>query len=849
MSTNFRQQVVPEKPKVLGEERIFVYSPIATANSKGIASFETKDFSTVQGKVKLRWPMDMMVEQLADPTVRPSLTKVLSDEFEKTTIVTKLINPATGIEYESETAEIKLNRRTRNALTRPELVMLGNDFEAEVVTGPAGESFNKYNIKRQNPLLTPTVVQLDPDDFELASGIININWPFAHETTSYGLVKIKTAGGLNFDAENALQLDVDVVRANTRIKPTYTEDDTDYIDLETGLAKRDVDGNTLIKITKAAVGLDSVENKAFSEWEYDDFGTAMKAYLQAQYDAKLNKALWDGESGLFRDWDTADASDGTVRKYLELLSDEDSSLWASIQSLGLFLGFFATQSALETAHPASESLSGHLAYVTATSTYWIVVYNVDVWEWQDTLAEFDFMELMELDPDNLQQNGDVPSVGSSGKWVNSDHVHPSDAAKLDVGTTVQITTDAPGDGDFTLEMATPIVNIPYIRTAKHLHNWKNSLPDFVQDETTNESYWAGTAAEFDNVLFNELPAGSLVVVDDDEEYEPGDLVLSDVMDELGITVPARGDSVIDNFVVVDVSNNVYGVPVTITKTSPTGDDQYRRRVEALTMADAETPQKLAVVVNSANGPTLAKLTLTANRLLKSDSAGRLETTTLNPNNIPFTGVGSDNVQLAADRVIISDVGNLIKTWSSGIVANRPIGSNGAHTLSVILLDTDKVVRSDSNGALESVDWLEANLVKTDLGETPATLTEGAVVIASAGNVVESWVDNGVEDALVVRGATPGSVKLRTHLALNKILVTDADGTLRELPHGDIGQMLVSDGEDGPGWVDVPEAFEYLPQTVLTENPDEETALAFKGLVAVFAQVAPENMRPNCIYYY
>lgn len=850
MSTNLRQQVVPEKPKVLSEERIYVYAPIATNASKGIASFETRDFALASGRVKLRWPMEMMVEQLADPTARPSLTKVLSDEFEKTTTVVKLINPVTGVEYESATAEIKLNRKNRNALIRPELVMLGNDFEAESVSGPNGEAYNKYNIKRSNPMTTPTIMQIDVEDFILDNNIVKINWPQAADNVP-GLVKIKVGGGLEFDVDDTLLLDLDVLKANTRIKPTYTVNDEDFIDLETGLAKRDDSGNTLINITKEAVGLGDVDNRAFSSWEYNEFGTNMKAYFQSIFDAKLNKSLWDGASGLFRDWDAPSEAKNTVQKWLELLDAGDISLTDAIASLNLFLGFYATSAELEAEHPASEALAGNYAYVTG-GNYWAVRYNVDTWEWYDTGGALSFVDFIEANVANIKMNG-VASVGSSGKLANSDHVHPSDTSKANADTVITLITQEPGEGDFILPLSGGNVNIPYVRTTQYLHNWKAGLPNFVQSADTNEGYWAGTAAEFDNVLFEELPNNTLIIVEDDEDYEAGEVVLTDLMDNIGVTVLSRSEFEtaveFEQFVVVDSSTAVFGVPVTVTVEPATESRGERRKIEPLLIEEMVTPANMAVIVDNGNGPTIAEMVLTRNRLIKTDSSGRVTVSTLNPSNIPYTSLGGTVVQLDMDRVLMADAANLIKVWNSGTVNNRPIGSNGANGLSVVMLSANKLVKTDANGGLDNVEWLEDNLIKSSTGEEVVALTEGAAVIAGPNNTVETWDSAGVENAILVRGATSGSIKLKTWSDVNKLLVTDADGTVRELPHGEIGQMLVSDAEDGPGWVDVPEAFEYLPQTVLTVNPTEEEALAFKGLVAVFAQVTPENMRPNCIYYY
>jgi hypothetical protein len=819
-----RQQVVPEKPKVLNDEQVYVYLPVANDLNKGIASFESKDFTAPLGRVKLRWPMDMMVEDLADPTVRPSLVKVLSDEFEKTTVVTSLINPKTGIAYESDTAEIKLNRRSRNALVRPELVMLSNDFEAIPVVGPNGEAYNSYAIKRSNPLVTPSIIQVDSNDFNLDSGIVKINWPLAHDgtgssrVTPYGMVKIKAGDGLKFDAEHYLQVD-----------PVYL--------------------NNNVIVTKETIGLGNVENRAFASWEYTEFGTNMKAYLQGQFDSKLNKALWDGTSGLFRDWDAPSQDQDTVQKRLDLLQLEGESLRDVLETLDLFLGIYATSVALESAHPATAALSGHLAYVNATDTYWTVTFDGQDWQWEDVGATFSFLDLIETNTANLKANGSVASVGSSGKWVNSDHIHPSDPTKAAANLTIGITTVDSNADDFVIDLSKLNVNIPYIKTAQHLHNWKQNISEFVQNGASNEAYWAGTLEEFNAIIPSELPNGALIVVDDDEEtIAAGKLVVASAMNELGITVPEAEEFVTEQFVVVDVDVDTYGVPVMLSRIPAVDEVGERRKLTPLPLSYAQAPQEVAVIVTTNDGPTIGRMALTHNRVVKSDDTGKLDIVNIHPSNLLSTGVGDTVSTLLTDRVLMADSGNIVKVWESGVIANKPIGSNGTNGLSVIVLNPDKIVKSNANGALENVTWLEENLIKSSTGSVGVVLDE-TVAIIGPNNTLESWNSAGYENQLVVRGATPGSIKVRTPGVANKLLASAENGTIQELPFGEVGQMLVSDGIDGPGWVDVPEAFEHLPQTVLTVNPTEEAAVAFKGLVAVFASVLVEDMRSNCIYYY
>lgn len=50
----YQQQIVPDKPRILDQERIYVYMPSATASTKGLAAFNTRDFIAPDGYVSLR---------------------------------------------------------------------------------------------------------------------------------------------------------------------------------------------------------------------------------------------------------------------------------------------------------------------------------------------------------------------------------------------------------------------------------------------------------------------------------------------------------------------------------------------------------------------------------------------------------------------------------------------------------------------------------------------------------------------------------------------------------------------------------------------------------------------------
>jgi len=556
MANIFQQQINPVKPKILANERIFVYVPNATNASKGIASFNGRDFGVADGHVSLRWPMEMIIEQLGDPLSNPAMIKLLGTststdnpgpgpdvdkEFVHTGRTVMLRNPVTGGFYASDKAEVKLKRDDRDAFLRPDLVQLDEDFDFEIdplkqdlpSTNPDNVQYNKYTLKRNNPLVTPSLVKLDSDDFEYTApvgtvdGFVEINHPrpannsgtdavanlkVNPRTGGFGLQRIQasSAGHLKYAPAGDLQVDMDKVIDDLEdlmsVKPTYggTLID-DGFDISTwtdaqGRAIRDANGNSLLKITKDAVGLSKVANKFFADWRFVDFGTDMQDDLDTRYiivPGKTNPTAWDEKFG---DWAPPTIDKATPQKWLTILDAEDESLKDSIRALQLFLGIFDTELHLNTIHPAAGLVYGSFALVFETGTLWAVrpipnnalvvrdssqlpttatIGDLAIettgwgnpdqgweytatgwepytlpdphWEWYDTGEAIPgFMAFIATDPDDLQQDG-VPSVGSSGLWIQSDHVHPHDDTKLslDIFKDMEINyrSVAPGQPD------------------------------------------------------------------------------------------------------------------------------------------------------------------------------------------------------------------------------------------------------------------------------------------------------------------------------------------------------------------------------------------------------------------
>ena len=117
----------------------------------------------------LRWPMEMLVQDLADPLVRPSFIKVIDDEFVKTNQMATVINPVTGVAYQTDKAELRLKREGRNALLRPDLVMLNSDQFELVDTTVGSNTYKQSKLRIRNPHNNHTMVKVSSTDFTVAA--------------------------------------------------------------------------------------------------------------------------------------------------------------------------------------------------------------------------------------------------------------------------------------------------------------------------------------------------------------------------------------------------------------------------------------------------------------------------------------------------------------------------------------------------------------------------------------------------------------------------------------------------------------------------------------------------------
>ena len=842
----FQQAVVPQKPNILAQERISVYMPKASKNSPGIASFEDRDFNINNAHVTLKWPEDMKVEQLANPLINIGYIKVLGDEFENTGDEASVINPVTGVTYKSKTAEVKLKRTGRNAITRPDLIKVStHDFDATLEE--SGEIL--HTIKVNDTFEEPALIQVDTHDFKRTDGIVQINWPIAHDgsgsdkSNGYGLVKIAPNsehylkyidGMLGVDDEHLFGK-----AEGAQVRPTYGGTPAsgfvnidDYLDAN-NKAKRNDRGNVLLAITKDSVGLTNVENRTFASREYSEFGEGMQSHFTTEFGLKLDKTTW---GSMFNDWTPPSSEERTPQLRFDKLVSMHNAQQEQIDTLleiKSFLGYFEDLDALTSVYTAEKKLLGCSAYLFSTNSYWGIRRNGSAYEWYDTgIAEKKFADYVETDPKRLKPNGEA-SVGSSGMWVQSDHVHPTDLTRLAVSiykpTNVSVYSqfaDLPDDvQDFKFNMwnedADGIyvpdikVNIPYVRKAQGLHNYAGSHGTFKDSEASTLKIWAGSVVDYANEAA-EIAPNSLIFVDDGENYTVDEFINAEDIYKAGLILD-KADQ-FEQIVITDYTSapTLVGKPLTLSVTTRT---------------DGKKAYKLA---------EKAADTYTANRVIVSDANGALEASNIVP-----TSIIKSQMDLPSACLVIGAGGKTIRPaiTTNGIIG-RPIVSNGSG--GVVMLagaaNDGSVAVINADGSLEPANIVEPNILVTSNDPDTVVLTSNRLLISGQNNTVTTY-NTGTDNKMLVANGL-GAVKQSTIVA-NKLLYTSAQGTPAAfaMSAGDAGKVVGVSSQGTPTLLTI-NAPTDLPVTTLTEAPTSANSV---GTKLVKLDAAPETMYSGYLY--
>lgn len=934
----FQQRIRPVLPRILQDERVFVYVPTAGTSSAGIASFDGEEFNvTADGNVSLRWPMQMQIENnnVNNPLQTIARAKFNTDEFVNTNNEVIIKHPVTGKEYKNTKASIKFKRTGQNIFNKPGFMMVdNNDFETEEIDSQDIQDpgrYIKYKLKKNNPLEQPSLVKLNSQDFAYNQEA-TIRWPYAHDpssgtsrTNSYGLVKIRanSEGYLTFK-DGYLDLDYTKLKTDTDVIPTYGGKDqgfVDYNDFVTaeGFAIRDAQGHIKLKLTKDAIGLGNVENIAFNNYEYDDFGPGIKKHFDDEFFKKLDKTTWNN---LFSDW--SEPAGTTVEKVFGNLRAEDESIRDAMRTNRAFLGFFEDEQDLENTYKAGEWTFGSTAYVKTTKSYWkvrtsnvnkvingrdpiksdvpddainkttyligrrdtnevyrwngatfilttdvldwvdavvmneediqpyieghasehffigfrlgcretgaVIEYTENEWiasgtlnyEWADTyITTLAWNTFIETDPSMLKPDG-IANVGTSGKWVSSDHIHPTDETRLaksvfdatNVTAISEFRNNLPEDFKFTfIGGGDKELNIPYVRLAKAIHNW-NGQSDFIDSKETEDYYWAGTKEEYEaqkDSILNQ----TMMIVDDGEDYIVGDLLQKSDLDEAGITI-YPGHS-LERFVTTTTQEapDLLNTPLSLTL------QNNRYKLKSILPTNVVDGQIVITSVKNGLNPTYdiySSTDKTQQTLLGLTAEGTLIETP-EVKYVNTDGLDNKHLVIAKGNGRTIESLNSIDTVVGGIIVADGTGAikSTSFTSPGKLLQTAGI-----NGEVLEADIAVNTLVRAN----PNEFNEMGIVVSSATGEVERQDLGMVENQLIV---TDGVHGLKTHsLDSESIVYVDNTGKVTAFPvtTNDAGKVLTVQSNGKFAVQNLPVMPTHLPVTSLGANVTTGTTLSF-----------------------
>lgn len=477
-------------------------------------------------------------------------------------------------------------------------------------------------------------------------------------------------------------------------------------------------------------------------------------------------------------------------------------------------------------HLASYFFDGFRIGCRETGT--VIKYNGTEWvpdgnmfyQWADSYIEsLDWSSFVETDPLALRPNG-IPSVGSSGKWVNSDHVHPVDETRLAKsvfdGTIVEIqsqfTNGAQTDFNMSLENGgVKILNIPYVRLAKGIHNW-NGQTTFSDTEDSEDFYWSGTKEQFETQQ-NNIQNKSIIFVDDDENFIHEDFVNTEELDNTGVTISQNS---YERFVLVksNEANNLKDQPITFgIEEAYTGNNRYIVKSALPTgLLDNQllTTQgsKLKAITNS----TLTKIVMldsNAQVTLRADEDYVLKSGPLTANQL-VVGTGLTNRTLTT-LTIAQDDGGIIVADGYGAIKSTSFGEAGK------LLQT-----AGANGNLVDAQINVNTLVRSAANEFNQ---DGMAVSNGAGQV--RLLDLGTDsDKLVV---TDGAGKIKVPTIDNEsLLFINNLGKVSAYPSttADAGKVMTVQNNGKIGLQSLPIQPSYLPVTTNTNGTISGTILSF-----------------------
>ncbi len=252
----FQKSITPDKPRVLAEEQIYVYVPMATSTNAGIASYNKDQFDVIGSEVSLKWPAESFTQ---GPIETPSIVKVLDNEFEYTGNLVDLISGNSKIS--SDKLEVQLKRILRDAYERPELVMLDPNYFVRTIVEKDGKQYYKYNTTAVHYNISQT---LSEDEQAQARQNISASSISDNEATNQRIDALLQTGvySINGKTGNVILKNSDLENDTNYATEQYVQENGGKIDKIVLNDNEQEIINKIVTLTidKTTVGLSNVDN-------------------------------------------------------------------------------------------------------------------------------------------------------------------------------------------------------------------------------------------------------------------------------------------------------------------------------------------------------------------------------------------------------------------------------------------------------------------------------------------------------------------------------------------------------------------------------------------------------------
>ena len=587
MADIVEQRITPNTPRVIDNQEVKVYVPVASSSQKGVAVYNSTDFVVDNnGKVRLRYPLSMQ-RQYADPLHDPnkmshitevgheadnsvSFAKFLDIEFQH------VLEGEYGYDPRSVLGVLKLNRKqlSTESFTQPSMVMIDPEDFLQVVT-PDG--YTKSNIKwpiypidnTTEDVVADTIRKLgftmdhiyfDIDEKKRVKPLLpraSVSTPVRDAEDGFGMVRINTEdqpwlhfvpeGDLEFNEEHLHDYITDKV---TRIVPNYP--DSSYIKQFVISDPEDPDGMRKLSyqakyVKKGMTVVSQIDGKEYTNGAQLPYGEPFNEEKMVQRTVLLLTKAGIGLDKIPntdpKDWDVSNP----VRTLLNILqSGEETSNVIPFskkkdeQAYNEDVGLVYEQSDnpttvkqrianIEAKLGDLTNISyGFLGYLTVpegseVNTYLNEHYPVDTQGFNDLTHIF------------------VTNTNTLWGWTAEGWVDTKVSAtfgdefkyKLNgVVKTIKITSGETlsGTKDFVTKFDNSIaqlqINVPYVLESKYLHDWSKQLSGGTENFTKGKykKVWFGTSEEYE-AEFPSEPDDSIItfVTDDSYQYE-GNLI-------------------------------------------------------------------------------------------------------------------------------------------------------------------------------------------------------------------------------------------------------------------------------------------------------------------------------------